>query len=150
MNAIRAMLAQGRMAAPAAAQGEADVAFAWDGITFDVGTLDEENVRYPITITLTKASVPITSDALCFAYVSEPDSSAMHGEPFFSADNEQSIVRFEADEGQLCLIHYQGAPLSAWLWKNDASYEQPFTIHAMLPDGSLVVSEQIIFHGGGT
>lgn len=145
MNAIRAMLAQGRMAAPAVQEDV--VAFAWDGITFDVGTLDEENVRYPITITLTKAGVPITQDALCFAYVSEPDSFAMHGEPFLAADNEQSIVRFEADEGQLCLIHYQGAPLSAWLWKNDASFWQPFTIHAMLPDGSMVVSEQIIFPG---
>lgn len=145
MNAIRAMLAQGRMAAPAVQEDV--VAFAWDGITFDVGTLDEENVRYPITVTLTKDGTPITGDALCFAYVSEPDSTSMHGEPFFAADNEQSIVRFEADEGLLCLIHYQGAPLSAWLWKNDASRGQPFTLHALLPDGSIVVSAQITFPG---
>lgn len=115
MNAIRAMLAQGRMAAPAAARGEADVAFAWDGVTFGVGTLDQENLRYPITVTLTKAGATFAGEALCFAFVSEADSIYMNGDPVFAADDEASILHPLITEGRLCIIRYQGAPLSAWL-----------------------------------
>jgi len=142
MNAIRMMLAQGRMAAPAIQ--EADVAFAWDGATWDVGEYD--NGFFPVTLTLTLGGVPITDDVMFILFLNKTIEGDQYRE--FTEDIYFGTLFQALGTGVLGVV-YKGTPIVDSIDMAAASINTNYYLRVMLPTGALVSSEALNYDGGG-
>lgn len=149
MNAIRAMLAQGRMAAPAAAQEGSDVAFAFDGVNWTISEYDAINQWFDLNIEFALGGVGITGEAAAFAYVVQDGIPGTLNEPYIEANDTVSVIAPEANVGgNIYLLRHTNSGIAGKLVKGDALLGG-YRIVVMLPSGAVAESHILMIGGGG-
>lgn len=148
MNAIRAMLAQGRMAAPAAAQEGSDVAFAFDGVKWTASEYDEINGWFTLTIEFALGGVGITGEAAAFAYVVQDGLPGTLSKPYIEADDTVSVSASQVDVGGIIyLLRHTNSGIAGKLVKGDA-LSGDYRIIVLLPSGAVATSPLLTIPGG--
>lgn len=148
MNAIRAMLAQGRMAAPAVQEDV--VAFAFDGVKWTISEYDEINQWFDLNIEFALGGVGITGEAAAWAYVVKPSTAGTLNEPSLEADDEESIITPEPDIGnRIYLLRHTDSGIDAKLRKYGA-LAGDYRIIVLLPSGAVATSPLLTIPGGET